>query len=274
VAARSVPVRTGCDAREERWKRTARTILGRLAAAAGDGVVDGRVVRRHDLSRFLDVRAARRMNDSIGEAGARQSWYATMLPSVFMTLSLHDAVQTNVPESASGIGSLVTANRLFAAGDNAGGIRALEQTWQDPTQEPRLRLWAANALRSRNVAVSGSGANIVLGVVFQVPVDGGSDTVAAYDDGAFRYYNAIRGAVMVEPGAEATVNADAKELVRLASALLPQTPAPDRATISVLTPAQTIVASDDSATGQAISKKALVTVTYAMGLSARQSATE
>jgi hypothetical protein len=75
---------------------------------------------------------------------------------------------------------------------------------------------------------------------------------------------------MVEPGAEATVNADAKELVRLASALLPQTPAPDRATISVLTPVQTVVASDDSATGQAISQKALATVTFAMRLNDRQ----
>ncbi len=202
------------------------------------------------------------------------SWYANMLPAVFMTLSLHDAVQTNVPKSAQGLGALVTANELFASGDDAGGIRTLEETWQDQTQEARLRLWAASALRSRGAVVSGPGADSVLGVVFQVPVDGGNDTVAAYGDGTFRYYNAIRGAVMIEPGAEATVNADAKELVRFASALSEQTPAPGRPTISVLTPARTIVGSDDDPAGQSISRKALATVTYAMSLSDRRSATE
>jgi hypothetical protein len=197
-----------------------------------------------------------------------------MLPAVFMTLSLHDAVSTNVPESSHGIGALVAANRSFLTGDDAAGIQALERAWQDRSDEPRVRLWAANVLRSRGVAVFGPGSDTVLGVVFQMPVDGGIDTVAAYQDGTFRYYNAIRGAVMVEPGAEATVNADAKELVRLASGLAPQAPALDRPTISALTPAKAIVGSDDNAAGRAISQQALVTVTYAMGLSDRQSATE
>ncbi len=203
-----------------------------------------------------------------------EEWYASMLPAVFMTLSLHDAVSTNVTEASSGIGPLVAAHRFFLAGDDAAGMQALERTWQDRSEEPRVRLWAANVLRSRGVAISGPGSDTVLGVVLQVPVDGGIDTVAAYQDGTFRYYNAIRGAVMVEPGAEATVNADAKELVRLASGLLPQAPALDRPTISALTPAKAIVRSDDNAAGQAISQKALVTVTYAMGLSDRQSASE
>jgi hypothetical protein len=201
-------------------------------------------------------------------------WYASMLPAVFMTLSLHDAVGTNAPESSSGIGALVAANRSFLAGDDAAGIQRLQSTWHDRSEEPRVRLWAANVLRSRGTAVSGAGSDAVLGVVLQVPVDVGSDLVAAYDDGTFRYYNAVRGAVMVEPEAEPTVNANAKELVRLATGLLPQAPAPSRPTISALTPAQTIVSSDDSAAGRAISQRALVTVTYAMGLNDRRSATE
>ncbi len=201
-------------------------------------------------------------------------WYASMLPAVFMTLSLHDAVSTNVPEASNGIGALIAANRSFLSGDETAGFEALQRTWQDRVEEPRVRLWAANVLRSRGVVVSGPGADSVLGVVFQVPVDGGDDTFAAYDDGTFRYYNAIRGAVMVEPGAEPAVNADAKELVRFASALREQTPAPGRPIISALTPARTIVGSDDDPAGQSISKKALVTVTYAMGLSDRRSASE
>jgi hypothetical protein len=207
-------------------------------------------------------------------ADPAESWYASMLPSIFMTLSLHDAVSTNVGESSSGIGALVAANRYFLSDDEAAGIRALERTWQDRSEEPRVRLWAANVARSRGAAVSGPGSDDILGVVFQVPVDGGSDTVAAYADGTFRYYNAIRGAVMVEPGAEPTVNESAKELVRLASGLLPQTPPGDRATISALTPANTIVGSDDSAAGRSISQEAIVTVTYAMRLSDRRSASE
>jgi hypothetical protein len=96
-----------------------------------------------------------------------EQWYASMLPAVFMTLSLHDAVGTNVPESSNGIGALVAANRFFMAGDDAAGMQALERSWQDRSEEPRVRVWAANVLRSRGVPVSGAGSDSVLGVVFQ-----------------------------------------------------------------------------------------------------------
>jgi hypothetical protein len=206
-------------------------------------------------------------NVAMPEQASTRLWYASMLPAVFMSLSLHDAAETNVPEASTGIGALVAANRYFAHGEDEDATAILQRVWQDGSEEPRVRLWAANALRSRNITVSGAGSDIVLGVVFQVPVDSGIDTVAAYEDGAFRYYNAVRGGILIEPGAEPTVNAGAKELVRLASGLRPQTPTPDRPTISVLTPAQSIVGSNDDAAGQAISQKALDTVTYAMSLS-------
>jgi hypothetical protein len=210
-------------------------------------------------------------NDAMPEQPATpELWYASMLPAVFMSLSLHDAAETHVAEASAGIGALAAANHRFADGEDAVATAILQRVWQDGSEEPRVRLWAANALRSRDITVSGPGSDIVLGVVFQVPVDGGIDTVAAYEDGAFRYYNAVRGGLLIEPGAEPTVNAGAKELVCLASGLRPQTPTPDRPTISVLTPAKSIVGGDDDAAGQAISRKALRTVTYAMSLGAPQ----
>jgi hypothetical protein len=57
------------------------------------------------------------------------------------------------------------------------------------------------------------------GLVIEVPVDAGVDTVGAYADGGFRYYNAVRGATIVEAGALPSINQAALRLVELASNL-------------------------------------------------------
>jgi hypothetical protein len=56
----------------------------------------------------------------------------------------------------------------------------------DEQQESRVRILAFNALRSRRVTVP---RGRVLGVVVEVPVGGGLDTLAAFSDGRMRYIN-------------------------------------------------------------------------------------
>jgi hypothetical protein len=198
--------------------------------------------------------------------GHGEPWYADLLPSLFMTLSLEDAVKSSVPASSEGIGALVAASHCFDRGDAAEGERILERTWQNRGEEPRVCLWAAHVLRSRGVAISGPTANEVLGVVLQVPLNGGTDTVAAYADGTFRYYNAVSGAIVVEPNSELRLNSDSKELTAMASSLQPVAAAADRMRITVLTPARLFVSTDDGVVGAAISQKALSMAMYAMSL--------
>ena len=58
------------------------------------------------------------------------------------------------------------------------------------------------------------------GLVIEVPVADGVDTVGAYADGGFRYYNAVRGATIVEADALPSLNQAARTLVDLAGNLV------------------------------------------------------
>jgi hypothetical protein len=62
----------------------------------------------------------------------------------------------------------------------------LERIAKDETQESRFRILAFNHLLARHVTVP---ARQLLGVVIEVPVDGGLDTLAAFVDGRMRYIN-------------------------------------------------------------------------------------
>ncbi|MFO1412712.1 MAG: hypothetical protein U1F10_02130 [Burkholderiales bacterium] len=69
------------------------------------------------------------------------------------------------------------------SGTDAAAVRVLAD---DATQESRVRALAFGWLRAHGVAVS---AKVLLGVVVEVPLDGGLDTLAAYADGSVRYIN-------------------------------------------------------------------------------------
>jgi hypothetical protein len=62
----------------------------------------------------------------------------------------------------------------------------VERIARDESEETRLRILAFNYLRSRNATVP---ARQVLGVVVEVPLDGGLDTLAVFVDGRMRYIN-------------------------------------------------------------------------------------
>lgn len=94
---------------------------------------------------------------------------------------------------------------------------ALEQIAQHE-EESRIRVLAYNRLREAGRSVP---AKQVLGVIVEVPLEHGLDTLAAYADGRARYINHTGHASIFEGGPE-QVDALARELVGIAQELAVQ----------------------------------------------------
>lgn len=65
-------------------------------------------------------------------------------------------------------------------------LRAAARIAADHEAEARVRLMACHVLRAHGQPVPG---RVLLGVVVEVPIDGGLDTLAAYVDGSVRYFH-------------------------------------------------------------------------------------
>lgn len=96
---------------------------------------------------------------------------------------------------------------LFERSDQS----SLARIANDPSQESRVRLLAYRQLAARGFSVA---SKEILGVVVEVGLDSGNDTLAAYADGSVRYINQT-GKLAVFDGGPPEVSAQAKELVRV-----------------------------------------------------------
>ncbi len=81
---------------------------------------------------------------------------------------------------------------LFATRPDAQSVRALAE---DSLQEARVRLLALNWLRNNGQPVT---PRQLLGVVLEVPVNGGLDALAVYGDGSVRYLNHAAPPIFIE----------------------------------------------------------------------------
>lgn len=79
----------------------------------------------------------------------------------------------------------VAARRAGREGEAAKALRRVLKTGR----EIRPWLWALNGLRSLGTPPAELWAGTVFGVVVEVPMPGGLDTMAAYSDGSARYIN-------------------------------------------------------------------------------------
>jgi hypothetical protein len=86
----------------------------------------------------------------------------------------------------------------------------LQRIANDDTEESRNRILAFNYLRSKNVKVP---AGRVLGVVVEVALDAGLDTLAVFVDGRMRYIN-HSGKLAIFEATPASMEADRKNLMR------------------------------------------------------------
>ena len=130
------------------------------------------------------------------------------------------------------------------AGDAAAAAVALARI-RDGDHESRLRLQAWSLARAAGVMPSGDEAAEVLGVVVDMGLEEGLDTLAAFADGSARYLNHSGSAIVWEVP-DMAVGERARALLAAAEAVIPVTgpldgprPAPPGeggAMISVLTP--------------------------------------
>jgi hypothetical protein len=104
---------------------------------------------------------------------------------------------------------------LFAAQPDATAVRKLAE---DQNQESRCRVLAYNWLRKNGLPAA---AKEFLGVIVEVPLEGGPDTLAAYADGSVRYINST-GKIVIMDSAPAAVSAQAANLLAVSRTAIAQ----------------------------------------------------
>jgi len=123
-------------------------------------------------------------------------------------------------------GQLILGRILAARGDDDGARRVLESVALGESGETRFRLWAATALRSLGWTAPAKHRDELLGVVLEVPLNLGLDTLAAWTDGAVRYVNQGGSLILYDPPATAGQDVLApfvRELTAAAARLVPST---------------------------------------------------
>jgi hypothetical protein len=150
--------------------------------------------------------------------------------------------------AASGVGEPWSRFKLaaarFAKGDRDEAFKVLEGILNRPDLESRHYLEAWTAYRENGVQPPAHLAKKVLGVVLDVPVEGGFDTLAAYPDWHARYLN-VSGAAIVWDAPDTRMDGHIKQLMvagqTLANKIGPWNGArpalnPGRTRINLLTP--------------------------------------
>jgi hypothetical protein len=92
----------------------------------------------------------------------------------------------------------------------------VERISKDENEESRLRILAFNHLRSKNMRIP---KRQLLGVVVEVPLDGGLDTLAVFVDSRMRYINHT-GKLAVFEATPAAMEQDRKKLLRASAAAI------------------------------------------------------
>lgn len=86
----------------------------------------------------------------------------------------------------------------------------IREVAENTEEESRVRLLAYNWLRKNNKPLT---KGTLLGVIVEVPLEGGLDTLAAYSDGRVRYINQTGKLTVVELGGSAEIEKLAKGLI-------------------------------------------------------------
>jgi hypothetical protein len=158
---------------------------------------------------------------------------AALRDLVFADQDLDDVValqkDSPVDDPASPWPRLATAARLRREDPEAAEAE-LEQVLALPGLETRVQLWTWTALRQLDALPDEESADVVQGVVMEMPADGGVDTLAVFRDGTMRYFDHAGKAVFWDARRGAS-GAGTAELVRKPIALAEQMKVEDRGPI-------------------------------------------
>ena len=158
---------------------------------------------------------------------------ATLRDLVFADQDLDEVValqkDSPVDDPASPWPRLATAARLQSE-DEETATAELQQVLELPGLETRIQLWTWTALRGLGVEPDATSADVVQGVVIEMPVAGGVDTLAVFRDGTMRYFDHGGRAVFWD-AREASSNAEVRELVRKPIAVAEEMPPGERGAV-------------------------------------------
>jgi len=84
---------------------------------------------------------------------------------------------------------IVEASKFAKSGKKAQAIQLLQEILKEPELDTRLELYVWSFLREMGVKPDQRKGGEVLGVILEVPMENGCDTLAAYVDGSSRYLN-------------------------------------------------------------------------------------
>lgn len=133
---------------------------------------------------------------------------------LYVDQTLEEIVALRDPNAPPGAFEAALAHKRAGRADEAK--RVLRTTLTDEAAEVRDKLVAWNALRALGEKPPPAVAEEVHGVVLEVPVNDGTDTLAAYSDGRVRYVNSTRGAILWELTDDPRIRPLVNELVAAA----------------------------------------------------------
>ncbi len=108
----------------------------------------------------------------------------------FASQSLQEMVKTaKLDGKPSPFQSMADSFRFVQEGKKSEAISTLQGILKEPDLETRVQLWVWTALRDLGVQPDQRQGGEVLGVVIEMPMQNGYDTLAAYVDGTARYLN-------------------------------------------------------------------------------------
>jgi hypothetical protein len=109
---------------------------------------------------------------------------------LFACQTMNDLLQrVKTDENSGPFQTIVDAAKLAHEGKQEEAKGLLRSIASIPGMETRIHLWVWSALRELSEQPDSKAGTEVLGVIVEAPMDGGYDTLAAYQDGTARYLN-------------------------------------------------------------------------------------
>jgi hypothetical protein len=147
-----------------------------------------------------------------GPVAASYAPYVSDAPNAIYGLLFCDDLAAFAPRPGAAPAPWQTT--LFAAQPDAAKVETLAR---DDHAESRVRALAYYRLRTHGHAAA---KGVLLGVVVEVPLDGGLDVMAAYADGSVRYIDHTGRIAVVEPGSLAAATPQVVRLMELAKPIV------------------------------------------------------
>lgn len=153
---------------------------------------------------YIPMKHARETADKLA---LRPLLFADQNPTNLLAVSRALSDTPDIP-----LPSFKLANDLRLAGNTEQAVAELRKVLATPGIPTRVRLWAWKAMRDLGVKPLPRDSFIIHGVVVELPMDAGVDTLAAYDDGSASYIDQT-GAIMSCNSSDLIINPVIRQMI-------------------------------------------------------------